>query len=79
MKERLRAFWKRASSLAKGLRRTLAKVLAMYLDDLLMVASGVCFVSAAFGLFGAEVAKAVAGVCLLAYAVVVARAKRGGG
>ncbi len=79
MKERLRAFWKRASPRAKGLLQTLARVLAMYLDDLLMVASGVCFVSAASGLFGAEVAKVVAGVCLLVYAVVVARAKRGGG
>lgn len=59
-------------------RRRMARLLGTYLEDLLAVAGGVCFVaSAAVGLGGAA-ALATAGVCLTAYAVAVARAARKG-
>ena len=47
--------------------------LALYLDDLLLLAGGACFVRAAWELGGRS-----AGGCLVAYAVVIARARRGG-
>lgn len=53
--------------------------LATYIDDLLLLGGGVCFVWAAALQFGAAAALATAGCCLTAYAVVIARAKRGGG
>lgn len=53
-------------------------LLALYLDDLLFVAAGVCFTAAAGLAFGRSAALAVAGVCLLAYGIVVARARNGG-
>lgn len=52
--------------------------LITYIDDLLMLASGFCFVAAAAERFGRPAALATAGVCLAVYAVVIARAKRGG-
>lgn len=58
--------------------RGVLKAVAMYLDDLLMLAAGGCFVAATYELAGAGWAKAVAGACLLGYAMVVARAKREG-
>lgn len=53
--------------------------LGLYLDDLLLIAAGVCFTSAAGRAFGASAAMAVAGTCCLGYSVVVARSRRGGG
>ena len=61
----------------KMLRR-LGRGLALYLDDLLMLAGGGCFVRAAWELGGRPAALLVAGGCLVAYAVVIARARRGG-
>lgn len=52
--------------------------LALYLDDLLLLAGGACFVRAAWELGGRSAALLVAGGCLVAYAVVIARARRGG-
>ena len=53
--------------------------LALYLDDLLLLAGGACFARAAWELGGRPAALLVAGGCLVAYAVVIARARRGGG
>lgn len=52
--------------------------LALYLDDLLLLAGGACFVQSAWELGGRPAALLVAGGCLVAYAVVIARARRGG-
>lgn len=54
------------------------RTLGLYLDDLLLLAGGGCFVRAALDLGGRPVALATAGVCLTAYAVVVARSRGGG-
>ena len=64
-KERNRAMGKRA-----------AAVLGVYLDDILAVCGGVCFVAAAAVAFGCAAALATAGVCLTACSVTVARAAR---
>lgn len=53
--------------------------LGLYLDDLLLIAAGVCFTSAAGQAFGSSAAQAVAGACCLGYGIVVARSRRGGG
>ena len=53
------------------------RLLALYLDDLLMFSGGVCFVRAAWESWGRPAALAVAGVCLVAYAAVIARARGG--
>ncbi|MDE7260980.1 MAG: hypothetical protein K2N78_02795 [Oscillospiraceae bacterium] len=53
--------------------------LGLYLDDLLLIAAGVCFTAAAGRAFGCSAALAVAGCCCLGYSVVVARSRRGGG
>ena len=52
--------------------------LALYLDDLLLLAGGAFFVGAAWELGGRPAALLVAGGCLVAYAVVIAKARRGG-
>ena len=52
--------------------------LALYLDDLLLLAGVACFVRAAWELGGRPAALLVAGGCLVAYAVVIAKARRGG-
>ena len=65
--EQIKAFWRRCLSF-----------LGLYLDDLLMVAAGVCFTASAAIAFGLAVALAVAGVCLLAYSIVVAKSRGGG-
>ncbi len=54
------------------------RALGLYLDDLLLLAGGGCFVRAALDLGGRPAALATAGVCLTAYAVVVARSRGGG-
>ena len=53
--------------------------LALYLDGLLHLAGGGCFVRAAWEAWGRPAALAVAGVCLVAYALVIARSRGGGG
>ena len=62
----------------KMLRR-LGHGLALYLDDLLLLAGCGCFVRAAWEEWGRPAALAVAGTCLVAYALVIARARGGGG
>ena len=52
--------------------------LALDRDDLLLLAGGACFVRAAWELGGRPAALLVAGGCLVAYAVVIAKARRGG-
>ena len=52
--------------------------LALYLDDLLLLAGGACFVRAAWELGGRPAALLGAGGGLVAYAVVIAKARRGG-
>lgn len=75
MKNRVGSIWTRAWP------RLLAILgwLGLYLDDLLLIAAGVCFTAAANRAFGASEALAVAGACCLGYGVVVARSRRGGG
>ena len=58
--------------------RALWRGVALYLDDLLLLAAGGCFVRGAWELGGRTAALFTAGVCLAAYAVVIARARRGG-
>ena len=53
--------------------------LALYLDDLLLLAGCGCFVRSAWEAWGRPAALAVAGTCLVAYALVIARARGGGG
>ena len=54
------------------------RVLVMYLEDLLLLASGALFVAAAAIQLGLSAALATAGLWLAIYAVVIAKAKRGG-
>lgn len=49
--------------------------LALYLDDLLMAAAGICFTASAATAFGLSAALAVAGACLLGYGILVGRAR----
>ena len=71
MKEKKTTIWSRA---APVLRRWLVT----YIEDMLLLCGGACFVAAAGLQFGLAAALAVAGLCLSVYAVVIARAKRGG-
>ena len=57
--------------------KKLGETLALYLDDLLLLAGGGCFVRAAWEAWGRPAALAVAGVCLVAYALVIARSRGG--
>ena len=68
---------KKAQRSKERLRRLLA-LLGVYLDDLLMLSAGVCFTVSAGTAFGCSAAFAAAGACLVAYSIVVARAKGGG-
>ena len=63
--------------IGRGLRRVV-RGLALYLDDMLLLAGGVCFVTAALDLGGRPAGLAVAGACLTAYAIVVAKSRGGG-
>lgn len=69
----------RPAERVKAALRRLLPWLGLYLDDLLMAAAGVCFTASAATAFGLSAALAVAGVCLTAYSVAVARARGGGG
>lgn len=75
MKKQEMSLWARA----RPLLLAFAAWLGLYLDDLLLIAAGVCFTSAAGLAFGASAALAAAGACCLGYSVVVARSRRGGG
>lgn len=59
--------------------KKLGETLTLYLDDLLLLAGCGCFVRAAWEAWGRPAALAVAGTCLVAYALVIARARGGGG
>ena len=62
-------------------RKLLAKVLqalVLYLDDLLLIGSGCCFVAAAWEGLGRPAGLAAAGACLCVYALVIARSRKGG-
>lgn len=75
MKKKTWNFWTRA----RPLLPVFLGWLGLYLDDLLLIAAGVCFTTAAGRAFGASAALTVAGACCLGYGVVVARSRRGGG
>ena len=52
--------------------------LGLYLDDLLLIGAGICLVTAARDAFGRPAGFAAAGVCLAAYAFLIARSRGGG-
>ena len=55
--------------------KTMALYFALYLDDLLLIGAGVCLVIAAYEQYGRPAGVAVAGVCLAAYAFIIARSR----
>lgn len=57
-------------------RRKVLAVLGLYLDDLLLVSGGVCFVAAAALRWGAPAGLAAAGGFLILFSVLAARAGR---
>lgn len=57
--------------------RSFAGYFALYLDDLLLMGAGACLVSAAYEQYGRAAGLAAAGVCLAAYALIVARSRGG--
>lgn len=59
--------------------KKLGETLVLYLDDLLLLASGACFTAAGWEIAGRPGALISAGACLTVYALVIARARRGGG
>lgn len=69
----------RAAPVALRIVRRVFGAIGLYLDDLLMLAGGICFVRAAGQRWGETGALAVAGICLVAYALVIARSRQGGG
>ena len=75
MKKQDRTLWARA----RPLLAAAVSFLGLYLDDILLIAAGICFTTSAGRAFGGSAALAVAGACCLGYGVVVARARRGGG
>ena len=52
--------------------------LGLYLDDLLLIAAGVWLTAAAYEQYGKPAGFAAAGVCLAAYAFIIARSRGGG-
>lgn len=63
---------------AKSFLHWCLPLIGLYLDDLLMISAGICFTVAAALAFGCSAAFAAAGLCLLGYGIVVARARNGG-
>ena len=59
--------------------KRLIKALSVMLALVLLLAGCGCFVRAAWEAWGRPAALAVAGTCLVAYALVIARARGGGG
>ena len=72
MKKPKKTVWARA----RPLLAAFLSWLGLYLDDLLMVSGGVCFVSAAALRWGAAAGLTTAGGCLVLFSVLVARAGR---
>lgn len=54
------------------------RVFALYMDDLLLIGGGCCFVRAAWEALGRPAGIAVAGVCLCTFALVIAKSRKGG-
>lgn len=52
--------------------KRLAKTVATYFDDLLLIAGGACLTKAAALAFGGAAAFAVCGACMIVYAFVIA-------
>ena len=73
-KEKCR-IWARACRKLKAL----LKVLGLYLDDLLLIGGGCCFVTAAWEYAGRPAGLAVSGICMCILALVIARGRKGGG
>lgn len=63
---------------ARKMLAALLQVLVLYLDDLLLIGGGCCFVTAAWECAGRPAGLAVAGACLCIGALVIARSRRGG-
>lgn len=59
--------------------KKLGETLVLYLDDLFLLAAGICFTAAGGEIAGRPGALISAGACLTVYALVIARARRGGG
>ncbi|BAK99199.1 hypothetical protein OBV_20010 [Oscillibacter valericigenes Sjm18-20] len=74
VKEKWKTTWSRAAPVLREAVRTLG----LYLDDLLLIGAGACFVLGAQEAFGKAAALAASGVWLSLYAVVIAKARRGG-
>lgn len=55
------------------------QVLVLYLDDLLLIGGGCCFVAAAWEYAGRPAGLAVAGAWMCIWALVIARSRKGGG
>ena len=58
--------------------RASIRYFGLYLDDILLIAAGICLTSAAYEQFGRPAGFAAAGVCLAAYAFIIARSRGGG-
>nr|DAE15039.1 MAG TPA: Protein of unknown function (DUF1056) [Siphoviridae sp. cty3u30]DAL07477.1 MAG TPA: Protein of unknown function (DUF1056) [Caudoviricetes sp.] len=56
--------------------RRILQTVSLYIDDLLLLGGGACFIRAAYLWLGDAAAYAAAGMCLTAYAVVIARSRR---
>lgn len=52
------------------------QIISLYMDDFLLLGGGACFVRAAYLYQGDAAAYATAGICLTAYAVVIAKSRR---
>ena len=59
------------------IKRVLSAV-ALYIDDMLLIAAGACFALAAYEAAGRAAALAAAGAWLAVYALLIARSRRGG-
>lgn len=56
--------------------RRILQTVSLYIDDLLLLGGGACFIRAVYLWLGDAGAYAAAGMCLTAYAVVIARSRR---
>lgn len=56
--------------------RRILQTISLYIDDLLLLGGGACFIRAAYLWLGDAAAYAAAGMCLTAYAMVIARSRR---
>lgn len=71
------SLWKQKDPERRAERRRKAlALLGLYLDDLLMVSGGACFVAAAALRWGAAAGLATAGGCLVLFSILAARAGR---